>query len=103
MMLKFPPPIWTLIYVLVAATISWSLGWPKLPGLSLAPFGIALVAVARIPPVWAIVLFRREGTEINPTSPTNRKLVTSGPYQLTRTSANQLPVPASTASRRLAL
>ena len=64
--------------------ISWSLGWPKLPGPPLAPFGIALVAVAWISPVWAIVLFRREGTEVNPTSPANRKLVTSGPYRFTR-------------------
>jgi protein-S-isoprenylcysteine O-methyltransferase Ste14 len=43
-----------------------------------------LVAVAFIPAVWAIVLFRREGTEVNPTSPANRKLVTNGPYQFTR-------------------
>jgi protein-S-isoprenylcysteine O-methyltransferase Ste14 len=43
-----------------------------------------LVAVAFIPPVSAVVLFRREGTEVNPTSPANRKLVTSGPYQFTR-------------------
>jgi protein-S-isoprenylcysteine O-methyltransferase Ste14 len=43
-----------------------------------------LVAISWILPVWAIVLFRREGTEIEPTSPTNRKLITSGPYQLTR-------------------
>ena len=42
------------------------------------------MAVAFIAPVWAFVLFRREGTEIDPTSPTNRKLVTSGPYQFTR-------------------
>src|SRR5271166_3854509 len=84
MMLKLPPPIWTLIYVLVAVAISWLLDWPKLPGLPLAPLGIALVAVAWIPPVWAIVLFRREGTEVNPTSPANRKLVTNGPYQFNR-------------------
>jgi len=83
-MLKFPPPIWTLIYIIVSATISWLLGWPKPPGLPLPPLGIGLVAVAFIPPVWAIVLFRRERTEVNPTSPTNRKLVTSGPYQFTR-------------------
>lgn len=42
------------------------------------------MAVAWIPPVWAIVLFRRVGTEVNPTSPANRKLVTSGPYKFTR-------------------
>jgi protein-S-isoprenylcysteine O-methyltransferase Ste14 len=73
-----------LIYILVATAISWSLDWPTPLALPLAPLGIALVTVAWIPPVWAIVLFRREGTEINPTSPANRKLVTSGPYQHTR-------------------
>jgi len=83
-MLKLPPPIWALVYVLIAAAISWSLGWPKFLGLPLAPLGIALVAVAWIPPVWAIVLFRREGTEVSPTSPANRTLVTSGPYRFTR-------------------
>ena len=83
-MLKLPPPIWTLIYIMISATISWLLDWPTPPGLPLPPLGITLVAVAFIAPVWAFVLFRREGTEIDPTSPTNRKLVTSGPYQFTR-------------------
>lgn len=83
-MLKLPPPIWALTYVLIAATISWFSGWPKLLGLPLAPLGILLVAIAWILPVWAIFLFRREGTEVNPTSPTNRKLITSGPYRFTR-------------------
>ena len=83
-MLKLPPPIWTLIYIIISATISWLLGWPTPPGLPLAVLGITLVAVAFITPVWAFVLFRREGTEIDPTSPTNRKLITSGPYQFTR-------------------
>jgi protein-S-isoprenylcysteine O-methyltransferase Ste14 len=46
--------------------------------------GISLVAISWILPVWAIVLFRREGTEVQPTSPSNRKLITAGPYQFTR-------------------
>src|SRR5215475_589327 len=83
-MLKLPPPIWTLIYILLGAVLSWSLGWPKIPGLPLRPLGIILVALAFILPVWAFVLFRREATEIDPTSPTNRKLITRGPYQFTR-------------------
>ena len=83
-MLKLPPPIWALIYVLAAVVISWFFDWSKLPGLPLAPLGILLVAISWILPVWAIVLFRREGTEVEPTSPTNRKLITSGPYQFTR-------------------
>jgi hypothetical protein len=32
-MLKLAPPVWALVYVLFAAVISWSLGWPKFPGL----------------------------------------------------------------------
>ena len=83
-MLKLPPPIWALVYVLTAAAISWFFGWSKVPGLPLAPLGISLVAISWILPVWAIVLFRREGTEIEPASPTNRKLITTGPYQFTR-------------------
>jgi protein-S-isoprenylcysteine O-methyltransferase Ste14 len=83
-MLKLPPPIWALIYVLTAAVISWFFGWSKVPGLPLAPLGISLVTISWVLPVWAIVLFRREGTEVEPTSPTNRTLITSGPYQFTR-------------------
>jgi len=83
-MVKLPPPIWSLLYVLIAAAFSWLLGWPRLPGLPLPPLGIALFVIGWIPPVWAIVLFRREGTEVSPTSLTNRKLVTTGPYRLAR-------------------
>ena len=82
--MKLPPPIWTLICVLAAAAISWSLGWPKFLGQLNAALGIALVAVALFLMVWAVVVFRREGTEVNPTSPTNRKLVIYGPYRFSR-------------------
>lgn len=83
-MLVFPPPIWTLIYILIATAISWALGWPRVPGLPLPLLGIIVILLSFVPPVWAAFLFRRAGTEINPTSPTNRALVTEGPYQWTR-------------------
>lgn len=83
-MLKLPPPAWALAYVLACAAASWGLGWPRLPGPSLAPLGMALVALALIPPVWAVVLFRRAGTELNPTSPANHSLVVAGPFRFTR-------------------
>ena len=83
-MLKLPPPIWTLIYILVALAISWRLGWPDLPGLPLRRLGIALALVPWALPVWAAMVFRRADTEINPTSPTNRALVVDGPYRYTR-------------------
>ena len=83
-MLKLPPPVRTLIFLIAAAILSFVLGWPKVPGLPFPPIGIALVVIAFIPPVWAAWLFRREGTEIVPTSLANRALVTRGPYRLTR-------------------
>jgi protein-S-isoprenylcysteine O-methyltransferase Ste14 len=83
-MLKLPPPIWALVYVLVGAGMSRALGWPRLPGLPPSLVGAELVALALILPVWAVVLFKRAGTDINPTSVANRELVTSGPYKLTR-------------------
>jgi protein-S-isoprenylcysteine O-methyltransferase Ste14 len=83
-MLKLPPPVWALAYVLLAAAISGWLGWPEFPGLPIGPLGIALIVAGFVPPVWALVLFRRADTEIEPTSPVNRALVTSGPYRFTR-------------------
>ena len=83
-MVKLPPPVWTAFYLLIAAGLSRLLDAPKLPGLHVVPLGIALVAIAWIPSLWAFILFRREGTEINPISPTNRKLVARGPYRFTR-------------------
>ncbi len=83
-MLKLPPPIWALVYVLFVVAISWWLEWPKLPGFPLPQLGFILVIVPWILPVWAIIVFRREDTEVNPTSPSNRKLITDGPYRFTR-------------------
>ena len=83
-MLKLPPPVWALIYLIVCAGLSRTLGWPMLPGLPLKALGVALVVVGFIPALWAASLFGRDKTELNPTSPSNRKLVTDGPYRFTR-------------------
>jgi len=83
-MLKLPPPIWALIYVLIATGISCLAGWPRVPGLPLVWLGGLFIVIGGGLALPAAALFRREGTEINPVSPANRKLVTSGPYRLTR-------------------
>src|SRR5436190_21710651 len=83
-MLKFPPPVWALVYVLIATAISYIAGWPTLPGLHVVSIGIVLVVVGIALAIAAAMLFRREDTELNPTSATNRKLVTSGPFRFTR-------------------
>ena len=46
--------------------------------------GVALIAVGFAMAFWAALLFRREGTELNPTSETNKSLVLRGPYRFTR-------------------
>ena len=83
-MLKLPPPVWALIYVLIATAISYLIGWPHVPGLPLVPLAVVLVVFGVALAVTAAMLFRREGTEIDPTSTANRKLVTSGPFRFTR-------------------
>ena len=83
-MVNLPPPIWTLIYLLVAAGLSALAGWPRAPGLPIVWLGVVLVILGIALSVTAAGLFRRVGTELNPTSPANAKLVTSGPFRLTR-------------------
>ena len=83
-MVKLPPPIWALIYVLVALVISWQLGWTAMPGFPLRRLGVVLMFLPWVFPVWAAVRFRREGTEISPISTTNRALIVDGPYRYTR-------------------
>jgi protein-S-isoprenylcysteine O-methyltransferase Ste14 len=83
-MLKLPPPVWALIYLLFALAIGWQLGWPRMPGFPLPKLGLLLALIPWVLPVWAIAVFRREGTEIDPTSPANRSLVVDGPYRYTR-------------------
>ena len=83
-MLKLPPPIWALLFLILTAGVSYLVGWPTVPRLHSLSVGIGLIAVSFIAPVWALILFRREGTQVNPTSKTNNKLVTGGPFQFTR-------------------
>ena len=83
-MLKLPPPIWALAYILIAAGASYLAGWPRVPGLPLVWLAVVLIVLGITLAAAAAILFRREGTELNPTSTANRKLVTSGPFRLTR-------------------
>jgi len=81
--LKLPPPIWTLAYLLIAAGVSFLTGW-RGAGLPLVPVAVALVVLGAALTVAAAVLFRKVGTELNPTSAVNRVLVTTGPFRFTR-------------------
>ena len=83
-MLKLPPPVWALIFLILTGAVSYFTGWSVSPYVHSLAVGIVLIIVSPIAPFWAVVLFRREHTQLNPTSEINAKLVTSGPFRLTR-------------------
>jgi protein-S-isoprenylcysteine O-methyltransferase Ste14 len=78
-MLKILPPVWALAYVLIATAISYLAGWPQIPAL---PSALIILGVASA--ASAVTLFRRTGATLNPAAETNSRLVTAGPYRLTR-------------------
>ena len=83
-MLKFPPPIWALLFLILTEGASALAGWPTVARLHSPSVGIGLIAFSFVPPIWALILFRSEGTQLNSTSKTNNKLITSGPFRFTR-------------------
>jgi len=83
-MLILPPPVWALIYLAAAYGASRLFDWRAIADLKIAPLGIALVVLGAGLTFWAIGLFRREGTEIMPNSPANKRLVITGPFRFTR-------------------
>ncbi|HEY8696923.1 MAG TPA: isoprenylcysteine carboxylmethyltransferase family protein [Rhizomicrobium sp.] len=83
-MLKLPPPVWAFIYVLIAAVVSWYYPWRAIVDLQIVWLGVALVVIGFLIAFSAAMLFRRKGTEINPTSEANKLLVIEGPYRFTR-------------------
>ena len=83
-MVKLPPPVWTLVYLVIAGFASMSYAWKASADLAVVPLGVLLIAMGFGFAFWAAGLFRREGTEINPTSPANKTLVVKGPFRYTR-------------------
>jgi protein-S-isoprenylcysteine O-methyltransferase Ste14 len=84
MMLKLPPPVWGLIYLVVAGAVSWLYPWRAVIDLRVLWLGIMLIIAGFALALTAFTLFRRRGTEIEPTSETNKQLVIEGPFHFTR-------------------
>src|SRR5580692_2591021 len=80
-MLKIIPPFWMFIFLAIAGAVSAVVSFPR---FAVIPLGIALVALGVGTSFWGFGLFARKGTEIAPTSETNKLLVESGPYRFTR-------------------
>jgi len=83
-MIKVPPPIWALLYVLVAVAASALAGWPQLPGLPIVPLGVALTIAGVAFPIWAAAHFVRAGATFHPDAAAHARLVAEGPYRFSR-------------------
>jgi len=84
-MLKLPPPVWALFYLIAAGIVSALYPWrTALVDLRFLWIGIAITLVGLAVAFSAANLFRRRGTDIKPTSETNKLLVTDGPFRFTR-------------------
>jgi protein-S-isoprenylcysteine O-methyltransferase Ste14 len=84
-MLKLPPPVWALIYIVIAGIVSALYPWrAAIVDLRVLWLGIFVTLAGFALAVSAATLFRRRGTDINPTSETNKLLVIDGPYRFTR-------------------
>ena len=81
-MVRIPPPIWTLLFLMIAGGASYAM--PPSVNLRVLPLGIVLVVSGIALAVSAFVRFRSEGTEIDPVSVSNKSLVINGPYRFTR-------------------
>jgi protein-S-isoprenylcysteine O-methyltransferase Ste14 len=83
-MVRLPPPVWGFIYLVVFGCLSALLPWRTVIDLRSIPIGVVLVIAGLLLMFSALRLFRVEGTELNPTSETNKSLVVRGPYRFTR-------------------
>jgi protein-S-isoprenylcysteine O-methyltransferase Ste14 len=83
-MLKLPPPVWALIYLVIAGAVSWLYPWRAIIDLRVLWLGALLIVLGFALAFSAASLFRRKGTELNPTSEANKLLVIQGPFRFTR-------------------
>jgi len=81
--LRLYPPIWFLIFAATASALAWLLPIPlPLPAIA-QPLALLLAATGGGLAIWAAWLFRRHETSVHPYAEASR-LVTRGPYRLTR-------------------
>jgi protein-S-isoprenylcysteine O-methyltransferase Ste14 len=83
-MLKLPPPIWALIYLVIAGAASALYPWHAIVDLRVIWLGVLLIVLGFALSFSAAMLFRRKGTELNPASEANKLLVIEGPFRFTR-------------------
>jgi len=83
-MLKIPPPIWGIVFLIGFYVLSGFASLQSLPDWSNKPLGVVLMVLGFTPAVIAGAQFRRAGTQVRPDSQTNNKLIITGLYRWTR-------------------
>jgi protein-S-isoprenylcysteine O-methyltransferase Ste14 len=79
---RIPPPIWMLVMLICAFAVDEASG--GIPFVAVPWLAIAFAGAAVVLDVWAFALFRLARTEMLPSSASNKKLVTSGPFRFSR-------------------
>jgi len=82
LIVAIPTPIWAALILAALYFVGALLGWHSGPQSTAA--GIAVIALGLAFSAWGVMTFRGAGTEVMPSSPTNKTLVTHGPYAITR-------------------
>lgn len=84
LILRIPPPIWGLA-MLIAAFIAHRSSDPfSILIFRSTPLGVLFAVGGLALASWGRSIFAAEGTEILPASPSNKKLVISGPFRFSR-------------------
>jgi protein-S-isoprenylcysteine O-methyltransferase Ste14 len=80
--LRIPPPVWLLISLIVAFIVHRLFVTPVI--VRSLPAAVVLIVAGFAFAIWGGATFSRAGTELNPTSEANAKLVNNGPFRYTR-------------------
>jgi len=83
-MLKIVPPVWFISFLLLGLAVHFLVPTARVFHFALPWLGALLFVASFGFTLYASSLFKKENTEILPTSPTNRVLITYGPYKFTR-------------------
>lgn len=83
-LLTIVPPIWFLSFLFLGVALHYLVPTTRLFDLSSSWAGAVLFGAGFALTLYASSIFSKEKTEILPTSPANRVLVTSGPFRFTR-------------------
>jgi protein-S-isoprenylcysteine O-methyltransferase Ste14 len=81
---KIPPPVWALAMLVVAYALSRAFAWASVIYVQSTGLAVLLGLSGFASSYWAMRTFSAAGTEIMPSSPSNKMLVTGGPFRFSR-------------------